>query len=111
MQAMQRAVLKIIKKEVGNMVFLFSLLVCTAWELIAFVWQSKLSVGIRVFKGINLPAVGHSVLFLDLFSLRLQFLCSRCGSVNSFFLASASLCRPVPTCLLIPAAVLCWGEE
>lgn len=29
--------IKIIKNEVGNMVFVFSLLVCTAWGLIAFV--------------------------------------------------------------------------
>lgn len=53
----------------------------------------------------------HSILFLDLCSLRLQFLCSRCGSINSFSLTSASLHRPVLTCLLIPATVLCQGRE
>lgn len=67
------------------MVFVFSLLVCTAWGPIAFVWQRKLLVGIRVSKGIKLPAVEESILFLDLFSLRLQFPCSRYGSVSNIF--------------------------
>lgn len=56
------------KREVGNTMFLSSLLVWTAWGLIVFVWQRKLSVGIRAFKEVNHPAVRHAILFLDLFS-------------------------------------------
>lgn len=57
-------------------------------------------------------AVEHSILFLVLWSLRLQFLSFRCGSVTNSSLTSASLhSHDVPVCPLIPATARCPGKE
>ena len=73
--------------------------------------RKEVLVGIKAYKGINLPAVGHSVLFLVFCSLRLQFPGSRWGSVSNSFLTSVGSHSHACCCLLIPDTVLCQGKE